>query len=149
MDRLDCEKEIHNDAFATNERKRVKKYYKTTDRSKNFHRDKIYEDVAGKTVLEYGCGPGLWTDDEHPLLNEDFELAETCFDEIKSHFFHLTVIAASFTPVASAKSALAGSLNGLDSVLYKSLPFLKKICLVYRFGIETHTYTFNLTQSTQ
>lgn len=231
-DRLDREKEFHNEAFATGKRKSVKKYYKTTDRSKNFYRDKIHEDIAGKSVLEYGCGPGsqafslakagakitaidisdvaieqtkeeakrqgvevecyvmdaedltfddnsfdrvcgsgilhhldlercykelrrvlkpggsgiffepmgynpvinfyrkmtpdLRTDDEHPLLKEDFELAETYFDEVTPHFFHLTSIAASFIPVASAQSALAGPLNGLDSVLFRTLPFLKK-----------------------
>lgn len=232
MNRLDREKEFHNEAFATNKRKSVKKYYKTTDRSKNFYRDKIHEDIAGKKVLEYGCGPGsqafslakagadvtaidisdiaieqtkeeaerqnvkiecfvmdaedlnfedssfdrvcgsgilhhldldrcypelkrvlksggtgiffepmgynpvinlyrnmtpdLRTDDEHPLLMEDFELAEIYFDEVTPHFFHLTSIAASFIPVESAQSALAGPLNTLDSVLFKSLPFLKK-----------------------
>jgi ubiquinone/menaquinone biosynthesis C-methylase UbiE len=231
-ERLDREKEFHNEAFATNKRKRVKKYYKTTDRSKQFYKDKIHEDVAGKTVLEYGCGPGsqafslaragarvtaidisdvaieqtkeeadrkgveiecfvmdaenltfedasfdrvcgsgilhhlvlercynelsrvlkpggngiffepmgynplinlyrnmtpsIRTDDEHPLLMEDFELAENYFSEVNPHFFHLTSIAASFMPVASAQSVLAGPLNGLDTVLFKSLPFLKK-----------------------
>lgn len=232
MNRLDREKEFHNEAFATNKRKSVKKYYKTTDRSKSFYRDKIHENVAGKKVLEYGCGPGsqafflakagarvtaidisdvaieqtkeeakrqgvevecyvmdaedltfddnsfdrvcgsgilhhldlercypelkrvlnpggsgiffepmgynpvinlyrkmtpdLRTDDEHPLLNEDFELARTYFDKVTPHFFHLTSIAASFIPAASAQSALARPLNGLDSIIFKSLPFLKK-----------------------
>jgi len=230
--RLNREKEFHNEAFATNKRKKVKKYYKTTDRSKAFYREKIHENVAGKRVLEYGCGPGsqafslamsgakvtaidisdvaieqtkdeadrqgvevecfvmdaenltfedasfdrvcgsgilhhldlnqcyselrrvlkpggngiffepmgynpainlyrkmtpsIRTDDEHPLLMEDFDLAETYFDEVTPNFFHLTSIAASFIPFASAHSVLAGPLNGLDSVLFKSLPFLKK-----------------------
>jgi len=229
MDRLDREKEFHNEAFATNKRKRVKKYYKTTDRSKQFYRDKIHDNVTGKKVLEYGCGPGsqafslakagadvtaidisdvaidqtkeeadqqgveiecyvmdaenltfddksfdrvcgsgilhhldldrcykelrrvlkpggsgiffepmgynpvinlyrnmtpdLRTDDEHPLLNEDFDLAEQYFDEVHPHFFHLTSIADSFIPVATAQSVLSGPLNGLDSMLFNSLPF--------------------------
>lgn len=132
-------------ACATNKRKSVKIYYQTTDQSKNFYRDNIHEDVARKTALEYGCGRGLRTDAEHLLLNEDFKPAETCFDEIKSHFFHLTSIAASFTPVASAKSALAGPHNGLDSVLYKSLPFLKKYAWFTVFGIETNkTYIHSI-----
>ncbi|WP_340104023.1 class I SAM-dependent methyltransferase [Rhodohalobacter sp. 8-1] len=232
MNRLDREKEFHNEAFATDKRKKVKKYYKTTDRSKKFYRDKIHENIAGLSVLEYGCGPGsqafslakagakvtaidisdvaieqtkeeavrqgvevachvmdaedltfddssfdrvcgsgilhhldlercykelsrvlkpgglgiffeplgynpvinlyrqmtpdLRTDDEHPLLNEDFELAKTYFDEVTPHFFHLTSIAASFIPAASAQSALARPLNGLDSILFETLPFMKK-----------------------
>lgn len=242
-DRLDREKEFHNEAFATGKRKKVKKYYKTTDRSKNFYRDKIHEDVAGKSVLEYGCGPGsqafslakaganvtaidisevaieqtkaeaekqglemdcfvmdaedlsfddhsfdrvcgsgilhhldldrcykelrrvlepggsgiffepmgynpvinlyrkmtpdLRTDDEHPLLNEDFELAGTYFDEVNPHFFHLTSIAASFIPVASAQSALARPLNRLDSVLFKSLPYLRKYAWITVLELKT------------
>lgn len=232
MNRLDREKEFHNEAFATNKRKGVKKYYKTTDLSKRFYSDKIHEDVAGKTVLEYGCGPGsqafslakagakvtaidisdvaieqgkqeadrqkveidffvmdaeeltfddqsfdrvcgsgilhhldlercfkelrrvlkqggsgiffepmgynpvinlyrkmtpdLRTDDEHPLLLKDFKLAKSYFEEVSPHFFHLSSIAASFIPIAAAQSALSKPLNGLDSVLFKTLPFLKK-----------------------
>jgi len=230
--RLDREKEFHNEAFATGKRKSVKKYYKTTDRSKSFYRDKIHETVEGLTVLEYGCGPGsqafslakagasvtaidisdvaivqtkeeakrqgveieclvmdaenlsfednsfdrvcgsgilhhldlercypelkrvlkpggngiffepmgynplinlyrnmtpdLRTDDEHPLLNEDFKLAAKYFDEVNPTFFHLTSIGASFIPFATLQSALSKPLNGLDSVLFKTLPFLKK-----------------------
>lgn len=219
QNRLDREKEFHDEAFATGKRKSVKKYYKTTDRSKSFYRDKIHEDVAGKTVLEYGCGhgsqafslakagakvtaigisdvaieqakeeaerqnveiecfvmdaeeltfddnsfdrvcgsgiffeamgynpvinlyrkmtSGLRTDDEHPLLNEDFELAGNYFDEVTPHFFHLTSIAASFTPVASAQFALAGPLNGLDSVLFKYLSFLKKYAWIVVLELKT------------
>lgn len=242
MDRLDREKEFHNEAFATNKRKRVKKYYKTTDRSKQFYRDKIHENVTGKKVLEYGCGPGsqafslakagadvtaidisdvaidqtkeeadrqgvevecyvmdaealtfednsfdrvcgsgilhhldlercykelsrvlkpggagiffepmgynplinlyrnltpdLRTDDEHPLLMKDFELAENYFDEVTPHFFHLTSVAASFIPSETFQSALARPLNGLDSRLFKTLPFLKKYAWITVLEIQ-------------
>ncbi|REL38505.1 class I SAM-dependent methyltransferase [Rhodohalobacter sp. SW132] len=242
-DRLDREKEFHNEAFATGKRKNVKKYYKTTDLSKSFYREKIHENVAGLSVLEYGCGPGsqafdlakagasitaidisdvaieqtkkeadrqgveiecfvmdgedlsfdknsfnrvcgsgilhhldlercypelkrvlipggngiffepmgynplinlyrnmtpgLRTDDEHPLLNEDFELAEKYFDEVNPAFFHLTSIGASFVPVAFLQSALARPLNGLDSVLFKTLPFLKKYAWITVLELKT------------
>jgi len=242
MDRLDREKEFHNEAFATNKRKRVKKYYKTTDRSKQFYRDKIHENVTGKKVLEYGCGPGsqafslakagadvtaidisdvaidqtkeeadrqgveiecyvmdaenltfednsfdrvcgsgilhhldlercykelsrvlkpggagiffepmgynplinlyrnltpdLRTDDEHPLLMKDFELAENYFDEVTPHFFHLTSVAASFIPSETFQSALARPLNRLDSRLFKTLPFLKKYAWITVLEIQ-------------
>lgn len=57
-DRLKREKEFHNDSFATGKRRKVKKYYNTTDGSKKFYRDLIYKNLDGKRVLEYGCGPG-------------------------------------------------------------------------------------------
>ncbi len=242
-DRLHREKEFHNEAFATGKRKSVKKYYKTTDRSKSFYREKIHENVAGLSVLEYGCGPGsqafglakagasvtaidisdvaieqtkkeadrqgveiecfvmdaedltfednsfdrvcgsgilhhldlercypelkrvlkpggngiffepmgynplinlyrnmtpgLRTDDEHPLLNEDFELAGKYFDKVNPTFFHLTSIGASFIPVASFQAALARPLNGLDSVLFKTLPFLKKYAWITVLELKT------------
>jgi len=242
-DRLDREKEFHNETFSTGKRKRVKKYYKTTDRSKQFYKDKIHEDIVGKAVLEYGCGPGsqafslakagarvtaidisdvaieqtkeeakrqgveiecfvmdaeeltfedasfervcgsgilhhldlercykelrrvlkpggngiffepmgynpvinfyrnmtpdLRTDDEHPLLNEDFDLAQSYFDEFKPHYFHLTSIGASFIPVPALQSALAKPLNSLDSVLFKSLPFLKKYAWITVVELKT------------
>jgi len=231
-ERLNREKDFHNEAFATNKRNRVKKYYKTTDLSKSFYSNKIHENVAGQSVLEYGCGPGsqafslakagakvtaidisdvaieqgkqeaerqgveieffvmdaedltfenssfnrvcgsgilhhldlercynelqrvlkpggngiffepmgynplinlyrkmtpsIRTDDEHPLLMEDFELAENYFTEVKPHYFHLTSIAASFIPSDGAQSALSKPLNGFDALLFKGLPFLKK-----------------------
>jgi ubiquinone/menaquinone biosynthesis C-methylase UbiE len=231
-DRLDREKEFHNEAFATGKRKNVKKYYQTTDLSKRVYRDLIHKDASGKKVLEYGCGPGsqafslakagamvtaidisdvaieqakaeaerqgieiesfvmdaedlsfdensfdrvcgsgilhhlnlercypelrrvlkpggngiffepmgynplinlyrkmtpgLRTDDEHPLLNEDFELAKKYFSDVNPRFFHLTSIGASFIPIAPLQSALAKPLNGLDSILFKTVPFLKK-----------------------
>ncbi len=231
-ERLDREKEFHNETFATGKRSRVKKYYKTTDRSKRFYSRRIHEDVDGLSVLEYGCGPGsqafslakaganvtaidisdvaieqakseadkqgvkisffvmdaeeltfddqsfdrvcgsgilhhldlercyselrrvlkpggsgvffeplgynpvinlyrkmtpaIRTDDEHPLLLKDFELAKTYFDEVTPHFFHLSSIAASFIPVAAIQSAFSKPLNRLDSIVFKSFPFLKK-----------------------
>jgi ubiquinone/menaquinone biosynthesis C-methylase UbiE len=70
--------------------------------------------------------PDLRTDDEHPLLLEDFELARNYFEEVVPHYFHLTSIGASFIPVPSLQSTLAKPLNGLDSVLFRTVPFLKK-----------------------
>jgi len=231
-DRIDREKDFHNEAFATGKRRNVKKYYQTTDLSKRVYKDLIHKGAAGKKVLEYGCGPGsqafslakagarvtaidisdvaieqakaeaerqgveiesfvmdaeeltfddhsfdrvcgsgilhhldlqrcypelrrvlkpggngiffepmgynplinlyrkmtpdLRTDDEHPLLTEDFELARKYFDEVEPRYFHLTSIGASFIPVRSLQSALARPLNGLDSALFKAVPFLRK-----------------------
>ena len=242
-ERLTREKEFHNEAFATNKRKRVKKYYKTTDRSKQFYKDKIHEDVAGKTVLEYGCGPGsqafslaragakvtaidisdvaieqtkeeadrqgveiecyvmdaedltfedasfdrvcgsgilhhldlercykelqrvlkpggngiffepmgynpvinlyrnmtpsIRTDDEHPLLMEDFELAENTLATVNPHFFPPHVNRGLFHSFCRAQSALSKPLNGFDSFLFKKIPFLKKYAWIVVLELKT------------
>lgn len=231
-DRLSREKEFHNETFATGSRKSVKKYYSTTDISKGFYRDQIYKDVAGKKILEYGCGPGsqaftlaekgaevyaidisdvaieqtqekakamgldihcsvmdaenlsfpddnfdlvcgsgilhhldlekaypelkrvlkpggkgiffepmgynpfinlyrnltpsMRTEDEHPLLMEDFELAENYFDNVTPHFFHLTSFFSSFIPGAGLRKAASKPLNRIDRVLIERVPFLRK-----------------------
>lgn len=230
--RIDREKEFHNEAFSSNKRKITRKYYQTSLYSKQFYRDKVSEDVKDKRVLEYGCGPGsqafslvekgavvdaidisdvaieqarakaeklgvkinftvmdaenldfdddtfdlvcgsgilhhldldncyrelsrvlkpagkgiffepmgynplinfyrkltpsLRTDDEHPLLLEDLELAGKYFSKVKPHYFHLTSIAASFIPVDSVRILLSVPLNAVDSVIFKAAPFLKK-----------------------
>jgi len=64
--------------------------------------------------------PSMRTDDEHPLLMSDLELAKNYFEEVKTKHFNLTATAASFVP------ALSTMLNRTDEVLFKALPFLKK-----------------------
>lgn len=56
--RLQSEKEFHNETFAQNSRAAVKKYYKSANKSKTKYRELISEEIEGKYVLEYGCGPG-------------------------------------------------------------------------------------------
>lgn len=56
--RLKSEKEFHNETFSQNSRAAVKKYYKSANKSKEKYRELISEEIEGKHVLEYGCGPG-------------------------------------------------------------------------------------------
>jgi SAM-dependent methyltransferase len=58
QERLTREKEFHNETFAGDTRKAVKKYYKSASQSKDYYHRQLEEDVEGKKVLEYGCGPG-------------------------------------------------------------------------------------------
>jgi ubiquinone/menaquinone biosynthesis C-methylase UbiE len=57
-ERLQSEKEFHNEAFSQNTRAAAKKYYKSASISKEKYRELLFENVKGKRVLEYGCGPG-------------------------------------------------------------------------------------------
>lgn len=57
-ERLAREKEFHNETFSANTRSAAKKYYKSASISKDFYHSLISENVKGKKVLEYGCGPG-------------------------------------------------------------------------------------------
>ena len=52
------EKEFHNETFSTNSRSSAKKYYKSASYGKEFYSNKVLENVTGKKVLIYGCGPG-------------------------------------------------------------------------------------------
>lgn len=56
--RIDREKEFHNEAFSSGKRGKIKKYYSTNFQSKQFYRDIVNEDVDGVKALEFGCGPG-------------------------------------------------------------------------------------------
>lgn len=230
--RLEREKTFHNEAFATEKRKKVKKYYSTTALSKEFYRILTQRNVSGEKVLEYGCGPGsqafslaslggsvtaidisdvaidlakkkaeeehleidffvmnaeslefkestfdkvcgsgilhhldlekayseiqrvlnkngtaiffeplghnpiinfyrnrtpqLRTEDEHPLLIKDIRLAKKFFSEVDVHYFHLTSIMASFVPFISIRKTVSKFLNGLDNMLFKLFPSLKR-----------------------
>ena len=58
QERLHREKEFHNETFSSNSRKSAKKYYKSASASKSHYHDLLQDEVKGKKVLEYGCGPG-------------------------------------------------------------------------------------------
>lgn len=58
QERLEREKEFHNNVFVSGARAVTDKYYKSATESKEFYHQKILEKVSNKTVLEYGCGPG-------------------------------------------------------------------------------------------
>lgn len=57
-ERLQRERDYHNDAFANDVRAVADKYYSTVKRCFDDYDRTLLNSVAGKSVLEYGCGPG-------------------------------------------------------------------------------------------
>ncbi len=58
MGRIEYEKQFHNKAFTENTRNASSKFYSITQCSRNFYLGFLKENCSGKSVLEYGCGPG-------------------------------------------------------------------------------------------
>ena len=56
--RYEDEREFHNRAFSEDVRKDAEKYYSVADNSRRLYHEYLLAHSAGKTVLEYGCGPG-------------------------------------------------------------------------------------------
>jgi ubiquinone/menaquinone biosynthesis C-methylase UbiE len=52
------EKDYHNKAFSEGTRKKLDKYYLSAKRSSAFYQHCLSSHCKGKSVLEYGCGPG-------------------------------------------------------------------------------------------
>ena len=57
-DRLESEAAFHDEAFATAVRADARKFYSVTVTSRRRYRQLVFDNVCGKTVLEYGCGTG-------------------------------------------------------------------------------------------
>ncbi len=57
-ERLQREKEFHNETFSSDTRKAAKKYYRSANLSKQYYKDLILRNAREKLALEYGCGPG-------------------------------------------------------------------------------------------
>ncbi|MDR9415828.1 MAG: class I SAM-dependent methyltransferase, partial [Gracilimonas sp.] len=57
-ERLQSEKEFHNETFSKKTRSATGKYYKSANLGKEKYQKTLFADVNGKRVLEYGCGPG-------------------------------------------------------------------------------------------
>jgi SAM-dependent methyltransferase len=70
--------------------------------------------------------PELRTEDEHPLLMRDLQMAKTYFGHVDAHYFHLGSLAA--TPLVGKKlfEPVLDTLEAADQVLFKVLPFLRK-----------------------
>jgi SAM-dependent methyltransferase len=56
--RLKNEKEFHDRVFQNGTRARVTEYYVVVRASRAFYEEYLSQHSPGKTVLEYGCGPG-------------------------------------------------------------------------------------------
>lgn len=70
--------------------------------------------------------PSMRTEDEHPLLKEDISLAKTYFNDVETHYFHFSSIAASVLPGDFLKRGASAVLNSVDRAVFKMAPFLKK-----------------------
>jgi len=230
--RLEREKAYHNKAFAEDLRKSVDKYYETIAKSRAHYHHAISENVTGKVLLEYGCGPGsqafqlaaagahitgidisdvaidiarkqaaemgvnpefkvmnaellefpaahfdriigsaiihhlelhqayqeivrclkpggkavfieplghnpfinlyryltpkLRTEDEHPLMLADIQLARQYFGQVKVRYYHMLSIAAVIFRNTFLFKPVLNVLDGIDAALFTVLPFLKR-----------------------
>jgi ubiquinone/menaquinone biosynthesis C-methylase UbiE len=57
-ERLDREAAFHDTSFSSDLRAEADKFYSITRTSKGRYHELIFNDVRGKSVLEYGCGTG-------------------------------------------------------------------------------------------
>jgi SAM-dependent methyltransferase len=70
--------------------------------------------------------PRLRTEDEHPLLIEDFELARSFFGEVEARYFHLlSLLAVPFGGTRAFPSVLR-ALDAADRFLFRYLPSARK-----------------------
>ncbi len=70
--------------------------------------------------------PDIRTDDEHPLLMSDFKLAKKYFKKVDLRYFYLTTLAVPVIFKNNPPKALIGFFNGVDKVIFKLLPFMRK-----------------------
>ncbi|HEX4950059.1 MAG TPA: class I SAM-dependent methyltransferase [Blastocatellia bacterium] len=70
--------------------------------------------------------PDLRTEDEHPLMMSDLNLAKEYFGKVETQYFHLGSLAAA--PLVGMKifDPILNLLDGVDSALFKVLPFMRK-----------------------
>jgi len=65
-DRIQKEKDFHNNRFENETRVSLDKYYSVSFLIDSYYQDVLYENCSGKRALEYGCG----------LSSHSFKLAE-------------------------------------------------------------------------
>lgn len=76
--------------------------------------------------LYRGLTPRLRTEDEHPLLMQDFELARSFFGEVEVSYFHLlSLLAVPFGGTRSFSRVLR-TLDAADRFLFRRLPAARK-----------------------
>ena len=86
------------------------------------------EPLGHNPVINYfrNRTPELRTEDEHPLLMKDLEMAKEYFGRVDVYYYHLAGLAA--TPFAGTKifDPVLKTLDAVDQVIFKSLPFVRK-----------------------
>jgi len=70
--------------------------------------------------------PGARTEDEHPLLYRDFEVARRYFGRVETSFFNLCTLAAIPLRRTSFLRTLLIVLRSADRVLFRTLPFMRR-----------------------
>jgi SAM-dependent methyltransferase len=70
--------------------------------------------------------PSMRTEDEHPLLMSDLELARDFFGSVDVTFFHLTTLASIPLTRMPFFPRVLGSLDLLDRVLFAAVPFSRR-----------------------
>jgi ubiquinone/menaquinone biosynthesis C-methylase UbiE len=70
--------------------------------------------------------PELRTEDEHPFLMKDIELAEKYFGNIKVTYYHLSTLALPVIFGNNTPGPLISLFNSIDKALFFVLPFLRK-----------------------
>ena len=70
--------------------------------------------------------PNLRTEDEHPLVEADFELARRWFGEVEGRYFHLSSLAAIPLLRTRAADRVVGALDAADRRLFQTVPAARK-----------------------
>jgi len=70
--------------------------------------------------------PEIRTQDEHPLLMDDFELAKEYFKNVDIQYFYLTTLGVPIFFKKNQPRFLINFFNGVDRVLFMLFPFLRK-----------------------
>jgi ubiquinone/menaquinone biosynthesis C-methylase UbiE len=77
--------------------------------------------------------PEMRTEDEHPLLMKDIQLAKNYFSEVKTSFFHLSTLAAVPFRNTFLFKLFLSVFKAFDNTIFSLLPFMRKyawFCIV-------------------
>ncbi|MFB5266666.1 methyltransferase domain-containing protein [Paenibacillus enshidis] len=70
--------------------------------------------------------PNIRTEDEHPLMMDDIQLASQYFGKVETRYFFLATLALSPFRKARFFRNMVSACDAIDRVLFKALPFLRK-----------------------
>lgn len=70
--------------------------------------------------------PEIRTEDEHPLLMQDFKFAKKYFKNVDIEYFYLTTLGVPMLFKKSQPRFLINFFNGVDRILFALFPFIRK-----------------------
>ncbi len=70
--------------------------------------------------------PDIRTEDEHPLLKDDFKLAKTYFKKVDIKYYYLSTLVVPLVFKKNPPRFLIRFFDGLDQVIFTLLPFMRK-----------------------